>query len=76
MTTVISTEEPADTVSLAEALLARHNERKAELDTREESMNQITRSGMRLVQHGHYANSEVEKSIIDCGAIFSCVSQD
>lgn len=59
MGALISTEEPADSVSGAEALLAKHNEHKAEVDAREESLSQITRSGKKLIQQGHYASSEV-----------------
>lgn len=63
MGSLISTEEPADSVSGAEALLAKHNEYKAEVDAREESMSQITRNGKKLIQQGHYASSEVRTLI-------------
>ena len=59
MGALISTEEPAHSVSGAEALLAKHNEHKAEVDAREESLAQITRNGKKLTQQGHYASSEV-----------------
>lgn len=55
----ISTAEPADSVSGAEALLAKHSEHKAEVDARQESMSQITKSGKKLIQQNHYATSEV-----------------
>ena len=59
MGALISAEEPAHNVSGAEALLAKHNEHKAEVDAREESIAQITKSGKKLIQQGHYASSEV-----------------
>ena len=59
MGALISTEEPADSVSGAEALLAKHNEHKAEVDAREESMSQISKNGKKLIQQGHYASAEV-----------------
>jgi spectrin beta len=60
----ISTEEPADSVSGAEALLAKHNEHKAEVDARQESMSQINKNGKKLIQQGHYASTEVQESLI------------
>ena len=57
----ISTEEPAHSVAGAEALLGKHNEHRAEIDAREESMNTITKNGKKLIQQGHYASTEVRK---------------
>ena len=56
---VISTVEPARSVSGAEALLAKHSEYKAEIDAREESVAAVTKAGKKLIQQGHYANAEV-----------------
>ena len=56
---VISTVEPARSVSGAEALLAKHSEYKAEIDAREESVTMVTKAGKKLIQQGHYANTEV-----------------
>lgn len=56
---IISTVEPARSVSGAEALLAKHNEYKAEIDAREESVTMVTKGGKKLIQQGHYASSEV-----------------
>ncbi len=61
MGALISTREPVQSVSGAEALQAKHNEHKAELDAREESMSQITKNGKKLIQQGHYASSEVSE---------------
>ena len=63
MGVIISTEEPAQSVSGAEALLVKHNEHKAEMDAREESMAQITKNGKKLIQQSHYASSEVRHVI-------------
>ena len=56
---IISTVEPARSVSGAEALLAKHSEYKAEIDAREESVTMVTKAGKKLILQGHYANTEV-----------------
>ncbi len=63
MGAMISTDEPARSVSGAEALQARHNELKAEIDAREDSMAQVNKAGRKLAQQGHYASAEVSKHI-------------
>lgn len=69
--TVISTVEPARSVSGAEALLAKHSEYKAEIDAREESVTMVTKAGKKLIQQGHYANTEVciQHQTRDAGSI-------
>lgn len=59
MRAMISTDEPARSVSGAEALQARHSELKAEIDAREDSMAQVNKAGRKLTQQGHYASTEV-----------------
>ena len=61
MGALISTEEPARSVSGVEALLAKHNEQKAEIEAREDSVAQVTKVGRRQIQQGHYASSEVRE---------------
>ena len=61
MGALISTEEPARSVSGAEALLAKHNEHKAEVEAREDSVAQVTKVGKRQTQQGHYASTEVSR---------------
>ena len=61
MGALISTEEPARSVSGVEALLAKHNEQKAEIEAREDSVAQVTKVGRRQIQQGHYASTEVRK---------------
>lgn len=63
MGALISTEEPARSVSGAEALLAKHNEHKAEVEAREDSVAQVTKVGKRQIQQGHYASAEVRVCI-------------
>ena len=55
----ISTDEPVNSVSAAKALLDQHNQVKAEIDTRVDSMQRIDRAGKRMSQQGHYAKAEV-----------------
>ena len=55
----ISRDEQVTSVSAAKELLDRHNQVKAEIDAREESMQKLVRAGNRLMQQGHYAKAEV-----------------
>ena len=64
MGALISTDEPARSVSGAEALQARHNEQKAEIDAREDSLVQVNKVGRKLIQQGHYASAEVRSSTL------------
>ena len=66
MGALISTEEPARSVSGVEALLAKHNEQKAEMEAREDSVAQVTKVGRRQIQQGHYASTEVRERERDC----------
>ena len=61
---MISDEEPARSVSEAEALISRHSEHKAEIDARESSVAQVTKSGKKLIQQNHYASTEVRTCFI------------
>lgn len=60
MGALLLADEPARSASGAEALLTKHNEHKAEIDAREDSVAQVTKVGRRLTQQGHYASSEVK----------------
>ncbi len=67
MRAMLSTDEPARSVTDAEALQGRHNELKAEIDAREDSMAQINKAGRKLTQQGHYASMEVSTNTTnDC----------
>ena len=59
MKETISSEEPARSVSGAEALISKHNEHKAEIDAREDSVTQVAKAGRKLIQQSHYASEEV-----------------
>lgn len=73
---IISTVEPARSVSGAEALLAKHSEYKAEIDAREESVTMVTKAGKKLIQQGHYANTEVciKAKLVPLTALFSALN--
>ena len=60
MEETICSEEPARSVSGAEALISKHNEYKAEIDARQDSMMQISKAGRKLIQQTHYASTEVK----------------
>ena len=59
MEETICSEEPARSVSGAEALISKHNQHKAEIDTREQSVAQVSKAGRKLIQQSHYATTEV-----------------
>ena len=56
---VLCAVEAGRSVSGVEELLAKHNERRAEIDAREESVAMVTKAGRKLTQQGHYASAEV-----------------
>ena len=56
-------EEPARSVSGAEALISKHSEHKHEIDAREDSVVQVTKVGRKLIQQSHYASAEVIRPI-------------
>ena len=60
MEETICSEEPARSVSGAEALISKHNEHKAEIDARQDSMTQVSKAGRKLIQQTHYASAEVQ----------------
>ena len=59
MEETICSEEPARSVSGAEALISKHNEHKAEIDAREDSVAQVSKGARKLIQQSHYASAEV-----------------
>ena len=59
MCALLLTEEPARSVTEVEGLLTKHNEHRAEMDAREESVAMVTKGGRKLTQQGHYASTEV-----------------
>ena len=63
MCALLLTEEPARSVTEVEGLLTKHNEHRAEMDAREESVAMVTKGGRKLTQQGHYASTEVSVDI-------------
>lgn len=59
MEETICSEEPARSVSGAEALISKHNEHKAEIDARHSSVTQVSKAGRKMIQQNHYASAEV-----------------
>lgn len=61
----ISGDEPVTSVASAKELLDRHNQMKAEIDAREDSVQKIVRAGNKLIQQGHYAKIEIHTNLSD-----------
>lgn len=59
MTAMITSDELAKDVSSAEALLNRHKEHKAEIDTRQKDFSKFTQRGKALIADKHFLSSEV-----------------
>ena len=59
MEEMMCSEEPARSVSGAEALISKHSEHKAEIDARDDSVVQVSKAGRKLIQQSHYASAEV-----------------
>ena len=55
----ISGDEAVTSVAAAKDLIDRHNQVKAEIDAREDSVQKIARAGNKLIQQSHYAKAEV-----------------
>jgi spectrin beta len=66
MEETICSEEPARSVSGAEALISKHNEHRALIDAREESLVQVSKAGRKLTQQSpHYASAEIRERLSD-----------
>ena len=55
----METGELADDITSAELLLTRHDERKVEIEAREELFGSITSIGQQMIELGHHATEEV-----------------
>lgn len=64
MGSVLRAVESGRSVSGVEELLTKHNERRAEIDAREESVTTVTKAGRKLAQQGHYASAEVQQGLL------------
>ncbi|CAI8040975.1 Spectrin alpha chain, non-erythrocytic 1 [Geodia barretti] len=65
MEETMCSEEPARSVSGAEALISKHNQHKAEIDTREDSVTQVAKAGRKLIQQSHYASTEIRERLAE-----------
>ena len=68
ITGIISSEDIAKDVSGAELSLRKHQELKAEIDTRQKDINRFTLNGQRTIKDGHFLSSEVFINLI----IYKC----
>lgn len=55
----ITSDELAHDVVGAEAMLSRHRENRAEIDTRVKDFNRFTQRGQSLISGGHFLSGEV-----------------
>ena len=56
-------DELAKDVSGAEAILARHNDRKSQIDAHEESYHSTVQLGESLIQTGHHAEQDIQDKV-------------
>ena len=59
MTAIITSDDLAKDVASAEALIARHKEHKAEIDTRLKDFNRFSMTGKQLIADEHFLSQEV-----------------
>jgi len=63
----MTSDELARSVTEAERLLELHQERKGEVDAREENFARIKQRGESLITQGHYATSEIQSRLLGLG---------
>ena len=61
MSSVITEDELPDDVTSAESFLTRHQEHKAEIDTRQRSVNDFYEAADKLIADGHSASTDVKE---------------
>lgn len=61
MSSVITDDEQPDDVTSAESFLTRHQEHKAEIDTRQKSVNEFYEAADTLIADGHSASADVKE---------------
>lgn len=61
MSSVITDDEQPDDVTSAESFLTRHEEHKAEIDTRQKSVNEFYEAADTLIADGHSASADVKE---------------
>ena len=57
----METEQVADDITSAECLLSRHDERKAEIESREETFGLLIANGKSMIENKHYSAEDVRK---------------
>ncbi|XP_012141419.2 spectrin beta chain, non-erythrocytic 5 kst isoform X2 [Megachile rotundata] len=63
MVAKVTAPELARDVPGAEALISRHNEYKAEIETRNEAFEKFYKTGQELIEEGHFLGKEIEDKI-------------
>ena len=61
MSSLITDDEQPDDVTSAESFLTRHEEHKAEIDTRQKSVNEFYEAADTLIADGHSASTDVKE---------------
>ena len=61
MSSIITDDEQPDDVTSAESFLTRHEEHKAEIDTRQKSVNEFYEAADTLIADGHSASADVKE---------------
>ena len=61
MSSLITDDEQPDDVTSAESFLTRHEEHKAEIDTRQKSVNEFYEAADTLIADGHSASADVKE---------------
>ena len=67
MMTLVKSEELADNVTSAEALLERHQELRTEIDARAATVQAFEMFGQQLLHSQHYASDEIQKKLDEMG---------
>uniref|UniRef100_A0A6G4ZWG4 Putative alpha-spectrin n=1 Tax=Rhipicephalus microplus TaxID=6941 RepID=A0A6G4ZWG4_RHIMP len=63
MMALVSSDELANDVTGAEALLERHLEHRTEIDARAGTFQAFEMFGQQLLQNGHYASAEIQQKL-------------
>ena len=67
MTAIITSDELGRDVSSAEALINRHKEHRAEIDTRLKDFSRFSMTGKQLIADGHFLSQEVSCRFLSRG---------
>ena len=56
-------DEPVASVDTVERLRQRHQELRAEMDTREESFSSVVEAGREMIEQGHFASQDIDDTV-------------